>query len=145
MTEEEPSQEQTAWKLFSYVQSICLAAPLFTVKHLLNCCCFVFVFFKSEGSRYADLLLNTHVEGLRFLISISELGSLHTVSSIWPPLSAEHITDIFQSGALLSLQSQCHCSPHVVESSFDRVLWWITWLRLLEKKHLDPIALSFFS
>lgn len=65
---------------------------------------------------------------------------LHLASSLW---EAEHIADIFQSRALLSLQSQCHCSSHVVESSFDRALWWITWLRLLEKKPSDPIALFF--
>lgn len=56
---------------------------------------------------------------------------------------AQRIADIFQSRALPSLQSQCHCSSHVVESSFDRAPWWITWLRLLEKKPSDPIALLF--
>lgn len=68
---------------------------------------------------------------------------LHPAIAFGPLLSAEPIADIFQSSALLSLQSQCHCSCHVVESSFDRALWWITWLRLLEKRPSDPIALLF--
>lgn len=86
--------------------------------------------------------LDTRVEGLRFLILISDPHARPP-----PPLAfglrSEHIADIFQSSALLSLQSQCHCSSHVVESSFDRALWWITWLGLLEKKSSDPIALFF--
>lgn len=58
-----------SWNLLSFhFQSICLAAPLFTVKHLLNC----FGKFQSEGSRCAaapcEALLTPMSKGSDFFI-----------------------------------------------------------------------------